>query len=228
MRESEVRHIVFSSSCAVYGIPNVVPITERSPLQPINPYGASKLMCERMLRDCAAAAFPLRWVALRYFNAAGADPKGEIGESHAPETHAIPLLLEAAANPSQPFTINGHDYPTADGTCIRDYIHVSDLASAHVAALKLLMQGHQGGAFNLGTGHGFSVREILQTIATETGRAVPHVVKPRRPGDPAYLVADASAARDVLKFAPAHSDLRTIIRTAWAWHQTAHPLKAAA
>jgi UDP-glucose-4-epimerase GalE len=222
MRESEVRHIVFSSSCAVYGIPNVVPITERSPLQPINPYGASKLMCERMLRDCAAAAFPLRWVALRYFNAAGADPKGEIGESHAPETHAIPLLLEAAANPSQPFTINGHDYPTADGTCIRDYIHVSDLADAHVAALRLLLQGGESGAINIGTGRGWSVRELVEIAGRITGVRIPTRSGPRRVGDPPVLVSEVSLARERLQWKPNYPDVEQQIIHAWAWWQQVH------
>ena len=192
MRESGLRHIVFSSSCAVYGVPNAVPITERSPLQPINPYGASKLMCECILRDCAAA-FPLSWMALRYFNAAGADPEGEIGESHVPETHAIPLLLHAAADPSQPFTINGHDYPTADGTCIRDYIHVSDLADAHVAALRLLLQGGESGAINIGTGRGWSLRELVEIAGRITGVRIPTRSGPRRAGDPPTLVSEGFA-----------------------------------
>jgi UDP-glucose 4-epimerase len=163
---------------------------------------------------------------LRYFNAAGADPDGEIGEEHEPETHLIPRVLRAALGRGNPVEIYGTDYPTPDGTAIRDYIHVSDLATAHVLALNLLLEGHGGGVFNLGTGKGFSVREILTAISKEAGRAVPHTVKPRRAGDPTYLVADASAARKVLGFVPAHSDLATIIRTAWAWHNKAHPLKS--
>ena len=164
---------------------------------------------------------------LRYFTASGADASGAIGELRDNETHLIPRAMMALQGHLADFAVFGDDYDTPDGTAIRDYIHVTDLADAHVAALKLLLQGHAGGAFNLGTGNGFSVRAILQAIAAETGRNVPHVIKPRRAGDPAYLVADASAAREALQFTPAHSDLATIIRTAWAWHRKAHPLKTA-
>ena len=165
--------------------------------------------------------------ALRYFNASGADASGDIGELRDNETHLIPRAMMALQGHVADFAVFGDDYDTPDGTAIRDYIHVTDLAAAHLLALKLLLQGHAGGAFNLGTGAGFSVREILSAIAAETGREVPHVIKPRRTGDPTYLVADPSAARETLKFRPAHSDLATIIRTAWAWHRKAHPLKAA-
>jgi UDP-glucose 4-epimerase len=181
-------------------------------------------MIERVLADYRRA-HGLGSFALRYFNASGADAAGGIGELRDPETHLIPRAMMALQGHVPDFAVFGDDYDTPDGTAIRDYIHVTDLAAAHVLALQLLMQGHSGGIFNLGTGAGFSVREILAAIAAETGRAVPHVIKPRRSGDPTYLVADPTASRETLKFKPAHSDLATIIRTAWAWHQTAHPLK---
>jgi UDP-glucose 4-epimerase len=181
-------------------------------------------MIERVLSDYRSA-YGLGSFALRYFNASGADPAGGIGELREVETHLIPRAMMALQGHVGDFAVFGDDYETPDGTAIRDYIHVTDLAAAHVLALELLLGGHSGGVFNLGTGNGFSVREILAAIAQETGREVPHVVKPPRAGDPTYLVADASAARDVLKFMPKHSDLKTIIRTAWAWHKKAHPLK---
>jgi UDP-glucose 4-epimerase len=181
-------------------------------------------MIERMIADYRAA-YGLGAFCLRYFDASGADVAGGIGELRENETHLIPRAMMALQDHLADFAVFGEDYATPDGTAIRDYIHVTDLGAAHVAALKLLMQGHAGGAFNHGTGNGFSVREILAAIAAETGREVPHVVKPRRPGDPDYLVADPTAARKVLNFTPEHSDAATIIRTAWAWHQRAHPLK---
>jgi len=199
-------------------------LREDYPCEPINPYGASKWMIERVLADYRAA-YGFGSFALRYFNAAGADPAGGIGEQRDVETHLIPRAMMALQGHVPDFAVFGDDYDTPDGTAIRDYIHVTDLAAAHVLALKLLLEGHSGGAFNLGTGNGFSVREILAAIAAETGREVPHVVKPRRSGDPTYLVADPSAARATLNFLPAYSDLATIIRTAWAWHKKAHPLK---
>ena len=183
-------------------------------------------MIERLLADYRSA-YGLGAFCLRYFNASGADASGEIGELRDNETHLIPRAMMALQGHVGDFAVFGDDYDTPDGTAIRDYIHVTDLAAAHLLALKLLLQGHTGGAFNLGTGAGLSVREILRAIAAETGRGVPHVVRPRRTGDPTYLVADPSAARAILKFRPAHSDLATIIRTAWAWHRKAHPLKAA-
>jgi UDP-glucose 4-epimerase len=182
-------------------------------------------MIERILADYRSA-YGFGAFCLRYFNASGADPSGGIGELRDNETHLIPRAMMALRGHVGDFAVFGDDYDTPDGTAIRDYIHVTDLAAAHVRALTLLMQGHRGGAFNLGTGIGFSVRQILGAIAAETGRDVPHVVKPRRSGDPAYLVANPVAARDTLKFRTEHSDLATIIRTAWAWHQKAHPLKA--
>lgn len=225
MREADCRRIVFSSTGAVYGNADSKALPEDFPCAPINPYGASKLMIERMLGDYRSA-YGFGAFCLRYFNASGADAAGGIGELRDNETHLIPRAMMALQGHVGDFAVFGDDYDTPDGTAIRDYIHVTDLAAAHVAALKLLLEGHSGGAFNLGTGSGFSVREILAAIKAETGREVPHLVKPRRPGDPTYLVADPSAARKVLSFTPRHSDLATIIRTAWAWHQKAHPLKA--
>src|SRR5882724_13051353 len=224
MREAGCNRLVFSSSGAVYGNADSKALREDYACAPINPYGASKWMVERVLADYRAA-YGFGSFALRYFNAAGADPAGGIGELREVETHLIPRAMMALQGHVPDFAVFGDDYDTPDGTAIRDYIHVTDLAAAHVLALKLLLTGHSGGAFNLGTGNGFSVREILAAIAAETGREVPHVVKPRRSGDPTYLVADASAARETLNFHPAHSDLATIVRTAWAWHQKAHPLK---
>jgi len=224
MREAGCNRLVFSSTGAVYGNADSKALSENYPCAPINPYGASKWMIERILADYRSA-YGLGSFCLREFNAGGADASGEIGELRENETHLIPRAMMALQGHVGDFAVFGDDYDTPDGTAIRDYIHVTDLAAAHVLALKLLMQGHSGGAFNLGTGTGFSVREILTAIAAETGRKVPHVVKPRRSGDPTYLVADPTAARDALKFRPAHSDLATIIRTAWAWHKKAHPLK---
>jgi UDP-glucose-4-epimerase GalE len=224
MRAAGCHRLVFSSTGAVYGNADSRALPEDYPCAPINPYGASKWMIERILADFRGA-YGLGAFCLRYFNASGADASGVIGELRDNETHLIPRAMMALQGHVPDFAVFGDDYDTPDGTAIRDYIHVTDLAAAHVAALQLLMQGHRGGAFNLGTGTGCSVREILSAIAAETGREVPHVVKPRRPGDPTYLVADPTAARETLKFRPAHSDLATIIKTAWAWHQKAHPLK---
>jgi len=227
MRTAGCDRLVFSSTGAVYGNADSKALPEAYPCAPINPYGASKWMIERILADYRSA-YGFGAFCLRYFNASGADVSGDIGELRDNETHLIPRAMMALQGHVPDFAVFGDDYDTPDGTAIRDYIHVTDLAAAHVLALKLLMQGHRGGAFNLGTGTGFSVREILSAIAAETGREVPHVVKPRRAGDPTYLVADPTAARETLKFSTTHSDLATIIRTAWAWHQKAHPLKTAA
>jgi UDP-glucose-4-epimerase GalE len=226
MRDAGCDRLVFSSTGAVYGNADSRALPETYPCAPINPYGATKFMIERMLADYRSA-YGLGSFCLRYFNASGADASAEIGELRANETHLIPRAMMALQGHVTDFAVFGDDYDTPDGTAIRDYIHVTDLAAAHVLALKQLMQGHRGGAFNLGTGSGLSVREILTAIATETGRDVPHVVKPRRQGDPTYLVADPGAARETLQFTPQHSDLATIIRTAWAWHRKAHPLKTA-
>lgn len=218
MRESGVGNIVFSSSCTVYGTPAVIPISEEARYAPINPYGATKMICERMLRECTLA-FPLSFMALRYFNASGADPDGEIGECHAPETHAIPLLLDAAAGESKGFTIFGDDYPTADGTCVRDYIHVTDLADAHVRAVRALLGGADSTPLNLGTGRGWSVRELIDTVREITGCEFSVQVGTRRPGDPPALIAAASRARHQLEWRPHYSDLATQVRHAWAWRQ---------
>lgn len=223
MRNASCHRIVFSSTGAVYGNADSKALPEDFPCSPINPYGASKLMIERMLADYRTA-YGFGAFCLRYFNASGADPAGGIGELRDNETHLIPRAMMALQGHVD-FAVFGDDYDTPDGTAIRDYIHVTDLAAAHVAALKLLEQGHAGGSFNLGTGSGFSVREILDAIKKETGREVPHTVKPRRAGDPTFLVADPSAARKVLNFVPRHSDLPTVVRTAWAWHQKAHPFR---
>jgi UDP-glucose 4-epimerase len=223
MREAGCNRLVFSSTGAVYGNADSKALPESYACAPINPYGASKWMIERVLADYRGA-YGLGSFALRYFNASGADASGEIGELRDNETHLIPRAMMALQGHVSDFAVFGDDYDTPDGTAIRDYIHVTDLAAAHLQALELLLQGHRGGALNLGTGTGFSVREVLSAIAAETGRAVPHAVKPRRAGDPTYLVADPTAARETLKFRTAHSDLATIIRTAWAWHRKAHPL----
>jgi UDP-arabinose 4-epimerase len=217
MHACGVGKIVFSSSCAVYGAPEVVPIPEQSLLAPVNPYGATKMICERMLGECAAA-YALNFMALRYFNAAGADPDGEIGECHVPETHAVPLLLEAAEG-GRAFTVFGDDYPTADGTCVRDYVHVTDLADAHVRALRALLDGADPMALNLGTGRGSSVRELVATVREVTGRDFPMQFGPRRPGDPPALVADPTRAREKLGWRPVHSELATQVAHAWAWRQ---------
>jgi UDP-arabinose 4-epimerase len=223
MRAHHVNHLVFSSTCAIFGIPSVVPIGEEHPLSPINPYGASKLMSERMLADFDAA-YGMRSVSLRYFNAAGADPDGEVGEDHIPETHLIPILLQAAAGKRPHVTIYGTDYDTPDGTCIRDYVHVTDLAEAHISALKVLDEGGPSSSFNLGSGRGFSVRDLVAEARRITGQQVCVKEGPRRPGDPPYLLADASRARAILKWECRHSDLPTILSTAWLWHRKAPPV----
>ena len=217
MRASAVRHIVFSSTCATYGVPERVPITESAPQRPVNPYGESKLMVERMLH-WYGAAHGFTHAALRYFNAAGADPEGEIGEDHEPETHLIPLVLQAAMGQRARIEVLGTDYPTPDGTAIRDYIHVQDLAEAHVRAVQLLLRGGLSITVNLGTGTGHSVREVIAAAERVTGRRVPRREAPRRFGDPPVLVADPSRARELLGWTATLSDLDTILKTAWAWH----------
>jgi len=218
MRECDVGKLIFSSSCAVYGVPAVVPTSEEAPYAPINPYGETKMVCERMLAECALA-FPLSFVSLRYFNAAGADPEGEIGPCQIPATHAIQLLLDAAAGESPGFTIYGDDYPTADGTGVRDYIHVTDLADAHVKALSALLAGAENAVLNLGTGRGWSVRELVATVREDTGCDFRVQVGARRPGDPPALVADASRARHQLGWRPRYADLSSQVTHAWAWRQ---------
>jgi UDP-glucose-4-epimerase GalE len=213
-----VKSFILSSTCAVYGNPNQVPIPEDHPLAPVNPYGLSKLMVERILKDYDSA-YGLRHVSLRYFNAAGADPEGTIGEDHTPELHLIPRLLQAALGKIEQIEIFGTDYPTRDGTCIRDYIHVNDLADAHVRALRWLLDGGKSATFNLGTGHGYSVREVLGAAERITGRTIPTVIAQRRPGDPPALVASADKARRDLGWTPKFSDLDAMIATAWSWHR---------
>jgi UDP-arabinose 4-epimerase len=218
MRAHGLRRIIFSSSCAIYGTPRSLPLTESAPLDPINPYGRSKLMVEQMLADYATSD-DLRWVALRYFNAAGADPDGEIGEDHDPETRIVPLAIAAAGRSHAPLTLYGTDYDTPDGTCVRDYVHVSDLADAHVAALQASERGLASGPFNLGAGRGVSIREVIATIEEVTGLPVAVREGPRRMGDPAILFADAGKAQEMLRWFPRRSDLRNIVGSAWRWHQ---------
>jgi UDP-glucose-4-epimerase GalE len=216
MRASGTERIVFSSTAAVYGIPNQDPIPEDHAKAPINPYGASKLMVEQMLAD-HDAAHGLRFAALRYFNAAGADPESRIGEAHVPETHVIPLALEAAYGDPTAFKIFGTDYPTSDGTAVRDYIHVVDLVEAHVLALEHLARGGDSLALNLGAGTGVTVREVVEAVERVTGKRLRPSESPRRPGDPPSLVADNSRARERLGWTPQRSDLDTMIADAWAW-----------
>lgn len=210
-----VGKVVFSSSCATYGTPDTLPISEATPQRPINPYGQTKLIGEQMLRDYGAA-FGLRHVALRYFNAAGADPAGQIGERHDPETHLLPLALRAAAG-GAPLKVFGHDYDTADGTCVRDFIHVTDLARAHVAAFEYLLAGGESIAANLGSGRGYSVLEICAAIEQVTGRTVPVTLSPRRAGDPPTLTADATLAAHLFGFRTERSDIATIVSDAAPW-----------
>lgn len=217
--DAGVLHFVFSSTCAVYGTPARVPITEDAPRQPINPYGVSKLFFEHAL-EAYDRAYGLRYAALRYFNAAGADESGEIGELHEPETHLIPLALAATQKGGQPLQVFGNDYLTADGTCIRDYIHVNDLAEAHVLALTSLVEGKPSLAVNLGTGQGCSVLEIIHAIEEVTGEKVERLMGRRRPGDPPALVADPSRAQQVLQWKATRS-LRDIVGSAWNWMERA-------
>jgi UDP-glucose-4-epimerase GalE len=210
--------IVFSSSCATYGLPETMPIDETTPQHPVNPYGETKLMSERIL-GWLDRAHGLRHVALRYFNAAGADSDGEIGEMHEPETHLIPLVLDAASGRGNPVEIFGTDYPTPDGTAIRDYIHVQDLAEAHLRALDYLVGGGASVSLNLGTGVGHSVRDVINVAQQVTGRPVPYREAARRPGDPPVLVADARRAENVLRWQPALPNLDDMIATAWRWQQ---------
>lgn len=218
MRDEGVGHLVVSSTAAVYGEPEQIPIDESSPVRPINPYGASKAFMERMLADFERA-HGVRWAALRYFNACGADPDGMTGERHQPETHLIPRALMAVDGAISALRLFGDDYPTPDGTCIRDYIHVCDLADAHVRAMRALLGGMPGTAINLGTGQGLSVRTIIDTAAHVTGKPVPHSMDARRPGDPPRLVADATRARDLLGWSAAHSSAEAILASAWNWYQ---------
>ena len=218
MREAKVTRIVFSSTAAVYGDPVRIPIDEAHPTQPVNPYGASKLAVERMLSDCSAA-YGIGAVVLRYFNAAGADPSGDLGERHDPETHLIPLVLQAAAARRESISVYGNDWPTRDGTCVRDYIHVSDLCVAHLQALEWLAKGGRYEVFNLGNGEGATVLEVIEAAKRVTGKQFKINFAARRAGDPPSLVADASKARRVLGWQPARADIEDIVRDAWNFEQ---------
>lgn len=220
MRRADVKKIVFSSTTATYGQPDKVPIAESTPQNPINPYGFTKLVIERALADYAHA-YGFAYAALRYFNAAGAHPDGHIGEHHDPESHLIPIVLQVALGQRESITIFGDDYPTPDGTCIRDYIHVEDLADAHLRAMERLQPG-KGICVNLGTGNGISVREIVDACRDVTGHEIPVVMGSRRPGDPAKLIADATLAAEVLDWKAKYTDVKEVVGTAWRWHQ-AHP-----
>lgn len=221
MVEAQVDCFVFSSTAAVYGMPCQVPIPETHPRQPINPYGMSKLMVEHILADMERA-YGLRSVSFRYFNAAGADPQGRLGEDHHPETHLIPLVLQTALGQRPHITVFGTDYDTPDGTCIRDYIHVCDLAQAHVLGLKYLLDGGPSEAFNLGNGNGFSVREVLDTALQVTQKNITMIEGDRRPGDPDILVGSSAKAQKELDWQPQYSHLDQIIHDAWVWHQARH------
>lgn len=216
-----VKRIVFSSTAAVYGEPETVPIPETAPLRPTNPYGETKGVIERML-DWCGQAYGMKSISLRYFNAAGAHPAADVGEDHHPETHLIPIVLQAALGRRESVQVFGDDYPTPDGTCIRDYVHVMDLAEAHGFALERLRAGRPGGVYNLGNGKGFSVREVIRTAERITGRRIPIRTAPRRPGDPAVLVASAEKARAELGWHPRHPELDEIIASAWKWMRR-HP-----
>ncbi|MGI9284550.1 MAG: UDP-glucose 4-epimerase GalE [Pseudomonadales bacterium] len=225
MLQCEVGRLIFSSTCATYGIPLGKTIPEDSPQRPINPYGRSKLMVEQILRDYDRA-YGFKSISLRYFNAAGADPDGEIGEQHDPETHLIPLVLDAASGRSPHISIYGTDYDTPDGTCVRDYIHVTDLADAHVRALRSLLEGAATDAFNLGVGTGYSVRQVIEAASAISGKKIGIVEGARRAGDPPYLVAEPGRARKHLGWQPALPKLDDIIRTAWLWHKKAAGLRS--
>lgn len=218
----ECKNVVLSSSCATYGIPARLPLAEEDPQQPVNPYGYAKLVAERMLKD-VEAAHGIRHVALRYFNAAGADPDGELGELHEPETHLIPLVLFTALGRQPSIEVFGNDYPTPDGTCIRDYVHVCDLAEAHVAALNWLAAGEPSNSFNLGNGSGFSVAEVIRTAEEITGLTIRASVRPRRSGDPPSLISDSSKARQLLGWTPGFPDLKQQIDHAWKWFRNQAP-----
>lgn len=223
MVQNRVKHFIFSSTAATFGEPAYVPIDEAHPQQPINPYGTSKLMVERVLKDYQAA-YGLNSIALRYFNACGADPEGELGECHDPETHLIPLILQAASGRRESITVFGRDYATEDGTCVRDYIHIEDLCAAHALALEALVTGKQQGAlgYNLGNGLGYSVQEVIDVVQQVVSQEQCRVVVeegPRRAGDPARLVADATLAKRALGWQPQYAELETIIRHAWAWEK---------
>ena len=221
MVEKNISNFIFSSSCATYGEPVEIPITEKHPQNPINPYGRSKLMVEQVLRDFRNA-YDLKYISLRYFNAAGADPDGELGEDHMPETHLIPLVLQTALGQREVLHIFGDDYPTRDGTCIRDYIHIDDLAQAHLLALEKLINKVGGGEYNLGNGNGESVKEVVKIAGKVTGKPIATRITERRVGDPAVLIGSSEKAIKELGWRPQFSDLDIIIETAWKWHKN-HP-----
>ena len=221
MVAANIKIVVFSSTCASYGVPKQTPITEDHPQAPINPYGATKLMVERILQDFDVA-YGLKSVIFRYFNAAGADPNGAIGEDHNPETHLIPLVLQTALGKREAITVFGSDYATADGTCIRDYIHVSDLAEAHVLGLQYLLNGNKSEIFNLGNGNGFSVKEVIDAAKQITGKPINVVYGDRRAGDPPALVGSSEKVRTVLNWQPKYADINLILQHAWQWHQKRH------
>ena len=221
MVAANIKTFVFSSTCASYGVPTQIPITEDHPQAPINPYGATKLMVERILQDFDVA-YGLKSVIFRYFNAAGADPDGLIGEDHNPETHLIPLILQTALGKREHITVYGSDYPTADGTCIRDYIHVTDLADAHVLGLQYLLNGNSSEIFNLGNGNGFSVQEVIDAAKTITGKPIKVIMGDRRAGDPPALVGSSDKARQILGWKPQYAGLNLILQHAWQWHQKRH------
>ena len=221
MLAASVKKFVFSSTCATYGVPNTVPIPEDHPQNPINPYGNTKLMVERILADFDVA-YGLKSVVFRYFNAAGADPTGLLGEDHNPETHLIPLVLMTAFGKRESVSIFGSDYPTPDGTCIRDYIHVTDLADAHVLGLEYLLQGGDTAFLNLGNGSGFSVKQVIDTAQIVTGRDIKVVESDRRAGDPPILVGSSDKAKKILGWSPKYPEIKDILTHAWQWHQHRH------
>lgn len=221
MLAASINKFIFSSTCALYGVPKFVPLTEVHPQDPISPYATSKWMVERILSDFDTA-YNLKSVRFRYFNAAGADPTGLLGEDHDPETHLIPLVLQAALGKSESILIFGTDYPTNDGTCIRDYIHVTDLAQAHILGLDYLLKDGESEVFNLGNGSGFSVREVIETAKKVTGKEIKIVERDRRPGDPPILVGSSDKARQKLGWQPQYPNLEEIISHAWQWHQKRH------
>lgn len=223
MVEHGIQYIIFSSTCSTYGNPVKIPLMEDHPQHPINPYGKSKLLVEKILKHYEEA-HGIRHINLRYFNAAGADPDGEIGEWHEPETHLIPIAMQVASGQRDHMQIFGTDYKTPDGTCVRDYIHVNDIAEAHLLALEYLQNGAASDVFNLGNGNGFSVRDVIQAVERISGKAVKVIEATRRPGDPPILIGSSEKAKTILNWQPGHPDLEDIIRTAWHWHSLGAPL----
>lgn len=221
MHEFDVKQIVFSSTAATYGEPKMTPITEETPTNPKNPYGESKLMMEKMMKWCDNA-YGMRYVALRYFNVAGAKADASIGEDHTPETHLVPIILQVALGQREELAVYGDDYDTPDGTCVRDYVQVEDLIAAHIKALEYLKAGNESNFFNLGSNNGYSVKEMLEAAREVTGKEIPAKIAPRRAGDPSKLVASSQKAKEILGWEPAYTDIKAIIKTAWDWH-VSHP-----